>query len=326
MAFPLTPERPARPCGHRFAQAIPPQSAQSPLPQAVCSASDVPVCEAAAAPLWLRYCIAISTGAFPDEVDDVSSLSEPHGPDRAMAERGRVGAEIPQPRAARRLRQAVRAARRRPRTDLAHLADLYPPGLRHRQGDGGQSGTGGDGGSRLRDAVRLAAAFQEGEFAGTAAHAAGGADVRPFRHAAARHREDAAAGPRRLHHRLAQSARHSARARQVRPRRIHRAPHHLPRSNRSARAHGGDLPAVGVGAGRRRDHVGGQPPGAPGDADPDGRPDRHPHSTHQGQRIRQEQADQMVRGEPDQLRAVPVQGRVPRRSIPASCSSPPSCR
>ena len=233
---------------------------------------------------------------------------------------------ISQPRAARRLRQTVRTARRGTRADLAHLAHLCPPGLRHRQGAGGQSGTGGDRGSRLRDAVRLAVAFQEGKFAGAAAHAAGGADVRPLRDAAARHREDAAAGPRRLHHRLAQSPRHSARARQVRPRRIYRAPHHLSRPDRSARAHGGDLPAVGVGAGGRRHHVGGQSPLAPGDADPDGRTDRHPHSAHQGQRIRQEQADEMVRGEPDQLRAVSVQGRVPRRSIPASCSSPPSCR
>ena len=98
---------------------------------------------------------------------------------------------------------------------------------------------------------------------------------------------------------------------QVRPRRIHRASDHLPRSARPARAHGGDLPAVGVGAGRRRDHVGGQSPGAPGDADPDGRPDRHPDPADQGQRIRQEQAAEMVRGESDQLRAVSVQGRVP---------------
>ena len=75
----------------------------------------------------------------------------------------------------------------------------------------GNQRIGGDRGSRLRDAVRLAAAFQEGEGAGAAAPVAGGADVRPFRDAAARHREDAAAGPRRLHHRLAQSARHSAR-------------------------------------------------------------------------------------------------------------------
>ena len=106
-------------------------------------------------------------------------------------------------------------------------------------------------------------------------------------------------------------ARHSARSRQVRPRRIHRAPDHLPRPARPALAHGGDLPAVGVGARGRRDHVGGQSSGAAGDPDPDGRPDRHAHPADQGQRIRQEQAAEMVRGEPDQLRAVAVQGRVP---------------
>ena len=234
--------------------------------------------------------MATRAGANPDDVNDVSSLSEPHGPDGAMADRGRIGAEISQPRSARRLRQTVRTARRGAGADLAHLADLYAPALRHRQGDGRQPGAGGDRGSRLRDAVRLAAAFQEGEFAGAAAHAAGGADVRPFRHAAARHREDAAAGPRRLHHRLAQSARHSARSGQVRPRRIYRASHHLSRPARPARAHGGDLPAVGVGARGRRDHVGGQSPGAARDADLDGRPDRHPNPADQGQRIRQEQA------------------------------------
>ena len=56
---------------------------------------------------------------------------------------------------------------------------------------------------------------------------------------------------------------------------------------------------------------GGQSSGAAGDADPDGRPDRHAHPADQGQRVRQEQADQMVRAEPDQLRAGAVQGRVP---------------
>ena len=202
----------------------------------------------------------------------------------------RIGAEIPQPRPAGRLRQAVRPARRGARTDLADLADLYAPGLRHRQGAGGQPGTGGDRGGRVRDAVRLAAAFQEGEFAGAAAHAAGGADVRPLRDAAARHREDAAAGSRRLHHRLAQSARHSARPGQIRPRRIHRAPDHFHERTRSALAHGGDLPALGVGACRRRDHVGGQSSGAAGEPDPDGRPDRYADCADQGQRFRQEQA------------------------------------
>ena len=133
MAFPLTPERPARPCRHRFARR---SRRKVPTAHASCSfaASDVPVLRGPLAPLWLRYCIAIWAGAVPDEVDDVSGLSEPHGPDRAMAERGRVGAAIPQSRAAGRLRQTVRPARRRPRADLAHVADLYPPGLRHRQG------------------------------------------------------------------------------------------------------------------------------------------------------------------------------------------------
>ena len=79
----------------------------------------------------------------------------------------------------------------------------------------------------------------------------------------------------------------------------------------SARAHGGDLPAVGVRARGRRDHVGGQSSGTAGDADLDGRADRHPHPAHQGQRFRQEQAAEMVRGEPDQLRAASMQGRVP---------------
>ncbi len=143
------------------------------------------------------------TGADVNDVNDVPSLSEPHGPDVAMADRGRSGPEISQPGAAGRLRQTVRPARRFARTDLALLPHLSPAGLRHRHGAGRQSGTGGDRGGHLRHPVRLAAAFQEGERAGAAAAAAGGADVRPFRHAVARHREDAAAGPRRLHHRLA---------------------------------------------------------------------------------------------------------------------------
>ena len=63
-------------------------------------------------------------------------------------------------------------------------------------------------------------------------------------------------------------------------------------------------------------------PARPRNADLDGGPDRHPHPADQGQRIRQEQADQVVRGQSDRLRAVSVQGRVPQASIPASCSSP----
>ena len=154
--------------------------------------------------------------------------------------------------------KAVRPARRCARTDLALIADLYAPAIRHRQRDGGQPRARGEGGGRLRDAVRLAAALQEGGRARAAEAAAGGADVRAFRDAAARHREDAAAGSRRLHHRLAQSARHPARRRPLRARRLHRAPHQLPRPARPAPAYGRDLPAVGVGARGRRDHVRGQ--------------------------------------------------------------------
>src|SRR5258705_10657487 len=47
-----------------------------------------------------------------NDVNDVPGLSEPHGPDGAVADRGFIGAEIPQPRAAGDVRQAVRTARR----------------------------------------------------------------------------------------------------------------------------------------------------------------------------------------------------------------------
>src|SRR6266702_95960 len=63
-----------------------------------------------------------------------------------------------------------------------------------------------------------------------------------------------------------------------------------------------DIP-LGHGAGSRGGHVRTNPPGTPGNADPDGRPDRYSNPADQGQRIRQEQADQMVREEPAQLRA-----------------------
>src|SRR6185312_4343184 len=69
--------------------------------------------------LWLRYCMAPGAGADVNDVNDVPSLSEPHGPDVAMADRGRGGAEISQSGAAGRLRQVISPARRLARTDLA---------------------------------------------------------------------------------------------------------------------------------------------------------------------------------------------------------------
>ena len=86
----------------------------------------------------------------------------------------------------------------------------HPPGLRHRQRLVGNR--------ELPVVEEVAYAtpfgsllhFRKEDGTGAAAAVAGGADVRTFCHAAARHGEDAAAGPRRLHHRLAQPARHSA--------------------------------------------------------------------------------------------------------------------
>src|SRR4051812_7539515 len=67
-------------------------------------------------PYWLQYCMAAWGGETTDDVHDVSGVSEPYGPHRAVAERSRVGAALPQPRAAGGLRQAVRPARRGART------------------------------------------------------------------------------------------------------------------------------------------------------------------------------------------------------------------
>src|SRR5258707_780815 len=165
MAFPLRLNADWSPCGYRF---LPASAAKVPIVYAsriLCSKRRASF-RGYLTPLWLRYCMATRAGADPDDVDDVPSLSEPHGSDSTMADRGRVGAEISQPRSARRLRQIVRTARRGTRADLAHLADLFAAGLRHRQGAGGQPGAGGDRGSRLRDAVRFAVAFQEAKLAG----------------------------------------------------------------------------------------------------------------------------------------------------------------
>src|SRR5712675_81564 len=170
MASPL---RPNAGCG-RVAAALPkPSAATCPLSvlRAFYAASDVPVLQAVCPGAGFDIAWHQKSRKESHDVHDVSGLSEPHGPDGAMADRGRIGAEIPQPRPAGRLRQAVRPARGSPRTGFADLA-----ALRHRQGAGGKSGAGGDRGNRVRDAVRLALAFQEGEFAGAAAHAAGGAD------------------------------------------------------------------------------------------------------------------------------------------------------
>src|ERR1700752_240495 len=62
-------------------------------------------------------------GAEVNDVNDVPSLSEPHGPDRAMAVGGGKRAEISQFGAPGHFGPAVRTAGRRARTDLALGAD-----------------------------------------------------------------------------------------------------------------------------------------------------------------------------------------------------------
>src|SRR3978361_1009925 len=95
--------------GNSHAGAVLPKRAAAKRPSfllhAFCAASDVPVHGA----IWLHSGFDIAwhhrQGRIRNDGDDVSSLPEPHGPDGAMAERGRTGAEISQPRAAGRLRQ-----------------------------------------------------------------------------------------------------------------------------------------------------------------------------------------------------------------------------
>ena len=184
---------------------------------------------------------------------------------------------------------------------------------RRRRASGGR-------GSDRADAVRDAAQVQEGRRPRAAARAARRADVGPLRDAAARHRADAAARPRRLRHRLAQRARRAALGGPLRPRRVHRAPdrvHGRPRPGRQRRR---DLPALRRRARRGRDHGRGRSPGAAGEPDADGRADRLPHRPDGGQQAGDEQADRLVREEPDRPRALaPARARA-GASTPASSS------
>src|SRR3974377_1807029 len=145
----------------------------------------------------------------PYDVDVISGLSEPHGPDGTVAVGGSFGTEISQSGSAGHVRQAGRTAFGGARIDLALVPDLCPAALWHRPGAGRQPAIGRHGRGGLRDAVRLAFAFQKPGRPRAAAGAPGRTDVRTFCDAAARHREDAFARPRRLHHRLVQPARHS---------------------------------------------------------------------------------------------------------------------
>ena len=201
---------------------------------------------------------------------------------------------------------AAQQSHRRLRVDRARRLDPCAAALRHRQRHGGQPRGGGQRRGGRLDAVRHAAAFQEGHRPGAAARAADRAAVRTFRHTVARHRAYHAGRARRLHHRLAQCARRFGRGRALRLRRIYRPHRALSRDDGAGRASGGGVPALRRRAGGGGGDGAGRQSGAAALDDADGRPDRHPRQPDQGQRSRQKQADGVVREEPDRNRAPPL--------------------
>ena len=186
-----------------------------------------------------------------------------------------------------------------------------PAVLRHRCRAGGRTGSSGDRGIGRRHAVRHAAAFPQGPFGRAAARAAGRADVRPLRHAAAWHSPGDAAGARPLHHRLEERARRAVGRGALRPRRVRRPHHPLPAGHGTWQSRRRGVPAGGARAGRRRGDGGGRRPGAPAQHDADGGTDRHAGQSDQGQRARQVAADRVVRAAPDQCGALALPWRVP---------------
>ena len=173
------------------------------------------------------------------------------------------------------------------RAGLTHVRPPYGIDSVHGRQRGGRGHRGG----RARHAVRHAAALQEGRDHRAAARAAGRAAVRAFRDAAAQHRAHHAARARRLHHRLAQCARRAALGRALRLRRLRRAPDHVSRSHRPGRAYRRGVPALRRDAGRRRRDGADRQSGAAAFDDPDGRADRLPRQSDQGERACDLEAD-----------------------------------
>src|SRR5437879_13549389 len=95
------------------------------------------------------------------DVDVLSDLSEPNGPDGTVSSGSLVRTQIPPSGAPGRVGSGGRPALGSAGADLPLHPHLSPPGLWHRQRDGGQSRSRRPRGNRLRDAVRLAAALQE---------------------------------------------------------------------------------------------------------------------------------------------------------------------
>ena len=148
--------------------------------------------------------------------------------------------------------------------------------------------------------VRVAAAFQERRLARPAAGLAGRADVRSTSRLCC-------AKPSRRFCRTTTSSSPIGTiprdipfgGRQVRARRIYRASDHLHGSARTEITYDRDLPAIRFGAGCGGNHVRRQSSGAPGEPHPDGRDRSTPRiSPTKVKRVRQEQADLMVREQP----------------------------
>ena len=164
--------------------------------------------------------------------------------------------------------------------------DPQPSGLRHRQRDDRGPARRHRGTSAARAAVRQPAALsQDGRSraGATAPGTAGRAAVGPFRHAAARNPAHPAAGPRCLHHRLAQRARCRTAAWQLRPAGLHQLPDALHRDHRPRLPCGGGLPALRRRPGRDRLDGGGRASGPAAQPDPDGRAGGLPDQPDRGQ-------------------------------------------
>ena len=109
--------------------------------------------------------------------------------------------------------------------------------------------------------------------------------------------------------------------RRVRLRRIHRALVSFLEVIGRGRARRCGVPAVRRRAGRGRSDGAGRASGAAAQPHPDGRADRHPRQSNPGQRACQQQADRLVRAEPDRAGAVPLRRRLPARlsGLRAAC-------
>ncbi len=112
------------------------------------------------------------------------------------------------------------------------------------------------------------------------------ADVRPLRHAAARHGRSLPPQPRRLHHRLGGCAHGAAVGGPLRSRRLHRLHHQHPASPRRRHPCHRGLPAVGAGAGGDRADGSRQGSLCAALDHADGRTDRHPQQSDGGEQAR----------------------------------------